>query len=217
MKRLALLAAAVMVAALLPAGIASASPHSPPEDSHTECDVDGSVTLDIGVDSNRKNDHYTFVDTSLTCTSGPTAPRDYSGVYTVGAEGDTTGYFHGDQNLGGEDCEQGGSAQDNGEYHTGMLTAERNSDGFQINGAGPNNESVHFVRLGAEVLADGPLTDEDGNEGYFFAELVFIPTDGDCVTGPIVEASLVGTAVIKEGHDHVCGEENSAADLHCIL
>lgn len=219
----ALIVATAMVAALLPAAVASAGPHAPPEDPHTDCVVNGTVTLTNGVTPNRQDDHYTFIDTALRCET-LTGTKDYGGTWEVRAEGDTTDENH--QNKG-ENCEFGGSAKlidtdgdglPDQEFHSGDLVADR------VAGGSPKNldGGVHFVRVGTTVLADGPLQDTtNGTPHYFHAELEFVPTMGTCTKDdPIVEAALVGDAVIGNGKRHDClgdkSDKKVANDDHCI-
>lgn len=195
-----LFAAGILAALLVPATGASAKPHETAGNLHTECVVDGSVTLTPGVSLTPTDGHYEFEDTSLECVG------QEEGVYEVFASGDTTDFWHeGD----GETCAQGGSSADGNELHTGVLDAfQGETQVFEGH--------VHFARLGEAVLADGPLTKlSDSTPHFFQAELVFQPTEGDCTTA-VTAASLTGTGEIYgEPFVHDCTQDLATDDPHC--
>lgn len=210
-----LFAVGLLAALLVPASSASAEPHETLDDPHTECAVDGQVTLTNGVDTTRSTDHYTFTQTGLTCVGL------LGGSYNVQAEGDTTDIWHGkatkDGGDNGEDCDQGGSAQESDELHTGTLDARGNDSAQDFNG------KVHFARLGTTVLADGPVWNgttkgtQSSPDHFFQAELEFIPAPGqDCVITPVTDALLVGTGEIYAGTAiHDCSLDDKSGDPHC--
>lgn len=225
-----LFAVGLLAALVVPATGASAKPHETGTTPHTTCDVDGGVTLSGhddnptgGLDNNKSEGHYRFEEASLECDG------DKGGLYDVVAEGDTTDLWHGNQkkdptnNENGEDCEQGGSAKAaDGDLHSGSLVA------FFANTTNKKYDfgKVHFARLGVEVLADGPIYNVPADRWDFFqAELVFTPTQGDCMDkeDPVTEADLDGVALIYDttalGYFHDCtldGVDKHNADPHCV-
>lgn len=224
LRKLVVLAAVAMIAALLPAMSVQAEPHLPKDDApHTECDVNGTVAISPGVSATPSNNTYGFVDTILACAQ--LLPNGYTDVFSVTANGNTTDSAH---QGNGEDCAQGGSSKNDdsfvsaardaslqhGVFHTGFLTATGSLTDADVEGA------VHFWRLGTTVIADGPLVDfneSPNRDGYFHAVLEFIPTSGTCELpdDPITQASLNGEAQIWDGMTHDCGDDTKKSDPHC--
>ena len=192
MKKLIKLAA---VAAMLTGTLALAPTAQAHEANVTAlvCQVNGSVTTDFS--------NYRFVDSSIEC-NGLYEGVLSSGTYAVEAGGSTTSNLGSTpiNSDGSETCDEGKSAA------PGSLVATRVGSGTGNAPAGLVGD-VTFVRSGTVVEANGTLTDDNGHDVVFVAELQFTPfypaqlTDCDAATSATpaqLDASLIGVAEITD-------------------